>query len=206
MDYDDPVSAFSDDDEEVEAEAALEEWIDEIETLLGGAPRKKEPKKEPKKELKKEQVRERVPVQDDTKRQSWLRQLVGGRDPSPAKPAAPAVPHPVPLSPPPPRLSAPVRRTPPAALLALQAEIRAEAPQPPQPPLPPLPPLPPRCPPPCIPLPNRPIPLDVPTDCDSASLYTPQLSGGGWHHTSSLMLPPTFIPAREYYGAPCAQK
>lgn len=177
MDYDEPVSAFSDDDEEVEAEAALEEWIDEIETLLGGVPRKKEPKKEP----KKEQARERAPMQDDTKRQSWLRQLVGSRDLGPAKP-------------PPPQPPAPVHRTPPAALLALQAEIRAEAP-----------PLPPRCPPPCIPLPNRPIPLDVPTDCDSSSLHTPQLSGG-WQSTSSLMLPPTFIPAREYYGAPCAQK
>ena len=106
MDHNELQSAFSDDDEEREAEIALEEWVDEIECLLGGTSRRKEAKdKERQKErrelpLEKPKPKE-LPRSECPKRRSWIKQLVRARESD--------APEPV-------QVSAP-RRAPPAALL-----------------------------------------------------------------------------------------
>lgn len=238
MDHNELQSAFSDDDEEREAEIALEEWVDEIECLLGGTSRRKEAKdKERQKErrelpLEKPKPKE-LPRSECPKRRSWIKQLVRARESD--------APEPV-------QVSAP-RRAPPAALLTAPSAppvvlsngpplepspvlmpplAEAPVPRPGSPVFPCACPqtsqfttsapvlsphgvasclsadsLPPRTPAPAAPLPNRPLPLEVPTDCDSDSMLSARYSDGV-SLTAFIMLPPTFIPAREYYEAPCA--
>ncbi|WFD18789.1 hypothetical protein MCAP1_001000 [Malassezia caprae] len=45
---DEPHSAFSDDEEELEAQQAMEEWVDEVNRLLGGEARRDTPRRKPK--------------------------------------------------------------------------------------------------------------------------------------------------------------
>ncbi|WFD34986.1 hypothetical protein MCUN1_001832 [Malassezia cuniculi] len=261
MDHIDPASAFSDDDEEREAEIAFEEWVDEIETLLGGTSRKKEAKQ--KQQAKEQRAQKETRMSEEMrvqrakeekrarereargtptqKRGSWIKQLVKKDATEPVRQAQSSSPVSTPSSTP--ASTSPPRRSPPAALLnapplptasPYHAAIASQKYSPPA--YPPVPAsagmcgipymstpthglpshqpissapistpvsgklLPPRAPAPCGPLPNRPIP-DVPTDCDD-SLVSARLSE--YSLPPSLMLPPAFIPAREYYGAPCA--